>query len=67
MSLQKQDSINKKCVKKILKLDAGNRNSKEYKVEAIQNNVVYTRESEGYLSKFYFLAELKDYLEEENI
>ena len=36
------------------KLDANN-SKKKYKVEAIQDNIVYTRELKGHLSAFYYL------------
>lgn len=39
---------------------------KEYKVKTICDSAVYTRESEDYLSGFYYLVFWKDYLKEKN-
>ena len=47
-----------------LEFDAGD--SEEYKVEAIRDNAVDVKESEGYLPGFYYLGAWKSYLEEEN-
>ncbi len=41
-------------------------NGEEYEFEAICDNAVYARESEGYLPGFYYLVLWKSYLEEEN-
>ena len=50
-----------------MKLDIDNNNSKEYKVKAICNSTVYTRESKsGYLLKLYYIIFSKDYLEEKS-
>ncbi len=43
-----------------------NGNSKEYKVEAICDSIVYARESEGHLPGLYYLVSWKGYSEEEN-
>ena len=52
--------------KNVAKMDA-NDNSGEYKVEAIQNNAVYAKESESdYLLGLYYLVLWKRYSEEEN-
>lgn len=49
------------------KLEASNNNLKEYKVETIWNNVVYTKESKScYLPGLYYLVFWKSYLKEEN-
>ena len=32
-------------------------NDKEYMVEAIQDNAVYAKEADGYLSRLYYLVE----------
>ena len=48
-------------------LDAGNNDSKKYKVEAIWNITVYARESEsGHLSGLYYLVSWRRYLEKKN-
>ncbi len=39
---------------------------KEYEVEAIRDNAVYARESEGHLPGLYYLVSWKGYSEEEN-
>ena len=56
VSLLEQDTTRKERVKKVPELDAGN-NSKEYKVEAIQDSTLYTMELEsGHLSRLYYLV-----------
>lgn len=46
--------------------DVSNKN-KKYKVERIQDNIVYTKESEnGHLPKLYYLVFQKGYPEKEN-
>ena len=49
-------------------VDIGNGNNGEkYKLEAIQNSVVYTKESKsGHLLSFYYLVLWKEYSKEEN-
>ena len=47
--------------KKVTKLDFEAGNSKEYKIEAIWDSAVYTRESENYLPELYYLVEWKGY------
>ena len=41
-------------------------NYKEYKVKAIQDSVVYTKEADGYLQGLHYLIAKKSYPEEEN-
>ena len=49
-----------------MEFDTGD-NSKEYKMEAIWDSMVYTKESKsGYLSGLYYLVLWKRYPEEEN-
>ena len=56
MLLLEQDIIKKKRVdNKVTKLDFKASNSKEYKVEAIRDSAVYTKELRDYLSGFYYL------------
>ena len=57
MSLLEQDTIRKGRVEdESVELDGGNENG-EYKVEAIRDNEVYTRESEsGHLPGLYYLV-----------
>ena len=51
----------------VVELDAGNDKSGEYKVEAIWDNAVYTRELESsYLSGLYYLISWKRYSEKKN-
>ena len=55
MSLLDQDTIKKEQVsKEVLQLDAGNKNNKEYKVEAIRDSAVYANKLESdYLPGLY--------------
>lgn len=58
MLLLKQDITKKKQVDELisqLEFDS-NGNNKEYKVEAIWDNAIYTKESEGHLLKLYYLV-----------
>ena len=41
-------------------------NDKEYKVEAIRDNIVFIKETDGYQPRLYYLVVWKGYLEEEN-
>ena len=50
----------------VTELDAGDDESREYKMEAICNSAVYTRKSAGHLPELYYLVFWKSYLEEEN-
>ena len=50
----------------VTELDAGDNKGGEYKLEAIRDNMVYTKESAGHLPGLYYLVSWKDYLEEEN-
>lgn len=64
MSLLKQDTTRWEQGDQI-ELEVGN--SKEYKVEIIQDSRVYTIESEsGHLLGLYYLVSWKGYLEEKN-
>ena len=58
MLLLKQDTTRKgQMSKNVLELDAGNKDSEEYKVEAIWDSAVYTNELEsGHLPGFYYLV-----------
>ena len=56
MSLLEQDTSRKERVdKKVTELDFEASDSEEYKVEAIRDNAVYARESEGHLPGLYYL------------
>ena len=68
MLLLEQDTTRKGRVDEIVtELDAGSNDSGEYKVEAICNSAVYTRESKsGYLPGLYCLVFWEGYLEKEN-
>ena len=57
MLLLKQDTTRKGQVsKKVLESNAGNKNSKEYEVEAIWDSAIYTKEAKGYLPGIYYLV-----------
>ena len=50
-----------------MELDAGNNNSKEYKVKTIRNSAIYAQDSESsQLTGLYYLVSWKGYPEEEN-
>lgn len=70
MSLLEQDNTKKKQVDKAMfMLEFENdRDSKEYKVQAICNSKVYVKKPEigHYLPGFYYLDLCKGYFEEEN-
>ena len=65
MSLLEHDTIRKERVEKVAEIDADD-NSKEYKVEAIWDSAVYTRELEGHLSRLFYLVAWKGYPNKEN-
>lgn len=50
-----------------MNFDADNNKSREYKVEAIQNNLVYIKKSVGYLLKFFYLVFWKGYLKKKKL
>ena len=57
VSLLEQNTTKKERIdKKIPELDTGDKNSKEYKVEAIKDSAVYTKESKSYLPGLYYLV-----------
>ena len=70
VSLLEQDTTKKGRVDEnateLAKLDAGDDEGGEYKVEAICDSAIYARESAGYLPELYYLVSWKGYLEEEN-
>ena len=67
MLLLKQDTTRKERVdKKVPKFDAGNKDSKKYKVETIWHSAVYARESKKHLPGLYYLITWKGYSEKEN-
>ena len=67
VSLLEQDTIRKELVdKKVRELEFESGNSKEYKVEAIQDSAVYARELKSHLPKLYYLVAWKGYPEKEN-
>ena len=69
MSLLEKDTTKKRQVDgNATELDIDNNDSGKYKMKAIWDSAVYTKESEsGHLSGFYYLISWKRYLEEENI
>ena len=68
MSMLEQNTTRKgRMSEEVPELDAGNEDSKEYKVEAIWDNAVYANKSEsGHLPGLYYLVAWKGYPEEEN-
>ena len=65
--LLKQNTIRKNWVdKKISELDVSNKDSKEYKLEAIWDSTVYAKKSKSHLSGLYYLVTWKDYPKKEN-
>ena len=69
VSLLEQDIIKKGRVdENITELDVGDNNSEKYKMEAIRNSAVYTRELKSdHILSFYYLILWKEYSEEKNI
>ncbi len=66
VSLLEQDTTKKGQVDKITsRLEFENEGNKEYKVEAICDNVVYTSESKDHLPGIYYLGLWKGYPKEE--
>ena len=57
MSVLEQNTTKKKQINKnnTIKLNT-NKYSREYKVKAVCNGVVYTKESTSYLLRFYYLV-----------
>lgn len=43
-----------------------NNNNKKYKMGEIRDSPIYTKESDGYLSRLYYLIALKSYSKEKN-
>ena len=68
VSLLEQDTTRKGRVsEEIPELDASDKESEEYEVEAIWDSAVYANESEsGHLPGLYYLVAWKGYPEEEN-
>ena len=64
MSLLKQDTTSKGREFLVPKFEPAD--DKEYKVKAIQNSTVYTKEADGYLLRLYFLVTWKGYLEKKS-
>ena len=65
MSLLEKDTIKKRREFSVPEFEPGN--DKEYKVEAIWNNAVYTKEANGHLLELYNLVTWKSYLKEKKI
>ena len=68
VSLLEQDIIKEGRVsKKVPELDAGNKNSKEYEIQAIWDSAVHANKSKsGHLPGLYYLLAWKSYPKEEN-
>ena len=59
--------MKKQVSEEVPELDAGNKDSEEYKVEAIWDSAVYANKSElGHLPRLYYLVAWKCYPKEEN-
>ena len=67
--LLEQDTSRKGPVsKEIPELDAGNKDSKEYKMKVFEDNAVYANESKScHLPGLYYLVAWKGYCKEKNI
>lgn len=68
MLLLEQNTTRKEQVdENTTELDTGKDESRKYKVKAIYNSMVYTKDLElGHLPELYHLVFWKNYLEEEN-
>lgn len=70
MLLLKQDITRKEWIDKKIRqinFDTDDNDSGKYKVEAIRDSTVYTRESKSsHLLEFYYLVSSKNYPEKEN-
>lgn len=68
MLVLEQNTTKKRNKNNKMEFDASDNNdSQKYKMEAICNNAVYTRESKsGHLIRVYYLISRKRYLEEKN-
>ena len=64
MSLLEQDTIRKGREFSVPKFEPGD--DKEYKVEAILDIIVYSKEENGHLPGLYYCVVWKDYLKKEN-
>ena len=64
MSLLEQDIRRKEWEFSVLEFEPDD--NKEYKIEAIRDSVVYSKETDGHLPGLYYLVAWKGYLEEEN-
>ena len=49
-----------------IELDVGEIDGEKYKVETIQDSVVYAKKADRHLPGLYYLVAWKSYLEEEN-
>lgn len=68
MSLLEQNNTRKKQVdKKISDLNFDIGNIKEYKVEVIWDNAIYTNKMKVYLQDLYYLVVCKSYFKGKNI
>ena len=70
MSLVKQNTTKKGQINELFPepepgFDASN--NKKYKVEAIKESTVYTKEAERHLPGLYYLISWKDYLEKKTL
>ena len=65
VSLLEQDTTKKEQINKfaeVLEFEFEPGDDKEYKVEAIQDSTVYTKEVDGHLLELYYLVAWKGYL-----
>ena len=66
MLLLEQNITRKEREFSVPEFEPGDHN-KKYKVEALQDNAVYTKEADGHLLELYYLVAWKGYPKEENI
>ena len=66
LSLLEQDTIRMRQMNEFSVPEFEPGNDKEYKVEAIRDSAVYTKEADRYLPGLYYLVAWKGYQEEEN-
>ena len=66
MSILEQDTIRKGRINEFAVLEFDKGNNKEYKIEIIWDNAVYTKKADRHLLGLYYLVAWKGYPEEKN-